>query len=179
MPNSGLKLLTFICTLAIAGCIKPPPSPTCRIAKAFNADYAGPAGCLIRVQDTLLVIKDRSTGQYDLPFGGPISTESAQCTAHRHTWQQTGFNVEVDQLLGVTRSGIMLFSCELSGGFTSDDGPIRPPSWAVSDVQKIEFINPFDTRYDVWSQPDNLVIYRDGFVTAKGDQSRAIDSQSR
>lgn len=161
------------------GCTKPPPSPTCRIANAFNAGYTGPAGCLIRVQDTLLVVKHRSTGQYDLPFGDPISQESAQCTAHRYTWEQTGFNVEVDQLLGVTQSGIMLFSCGLSGGFTSEDGPIEPPSWTDSDIQQIEFINPFDTRHDVWSQPDNLVIYRDGFVITKGEQSRTIDSQSR
>ncbi|MFT6329107.1 MAG: hypothetical protein ACJAYN_001036 [Bermanella sp.] len=169
MTNCGLKLLTFICALVLMGCTQPPPSPTCRIAKAFNADYAGPAGCIIRVQDTLLVIKERSTGQYDLPFGDPISKESAQCTAHRNTWLQTGFNVEVDQLLGVTQSGIMLFSCALSAGFTSEDGPIKPPNWAHSDVQQIEFIGPFDTRYNVWSQPGNLIMYRDGFVAMKGE----------
>jgi hypothetical protein len=131
------------------------------------------------VQGTLLVIKDRSTGQYDLPFGDPISTESAQCTAHKNTWLQTGFNVEVDQLLGVTQSGIMLFSCALSVGFTSEDGPINPPNWADGDVQQIEFISPFDTRYNVWSQPGNLIMYRDGFVAMKGEQSRMIDNQSR
>lgn len=161
------------------GCTQPPPSPTCRIAKVSIADYAGPAGCLIRVQDTLLIIKNNSTGQYDVPFGEPISKESAQCTAHRNTWLQTGFNVEVDQLLGVTQSGIKLFSCTLSAGFTSEDGPIKPPNWADNDVQQIEFISPFDTRYDAWSQPDNHIMYRDGFVLMKGERRRIIDSQSR
>ena len=169
MLNSGFKLLLLIFVLVLVACAKPPPSPTCRIAKAFNADYKGPAGCLIRVQDSLLVVKYSSSGQYDLPFGDPIANESAQCTAHRHTWEQTGFNVEVDQLLGVSQSGLMLFSCELNSGFTSDDGPINPPSWADSNIQQIEFISPFDTRYDVWQQPDNLIIYRDGFVSVRDD----------
>jgi len=165
MLNSGFKLLFFICVLFLLACAKPPPSPTCRIAKAFNADYKGPAGCLIRVQNTLLVIKYSSTGSYDLPFDDPISDESAQCTAHRSTWEQTGFNVEVDQLLGVSQSGVMLFSCGLNSGFTSEDSPLEPPSWADSNIQQIEFISPFDTRYDLWQQPDNLIMYRDGFVT--------------
>ncbi|AEP30926.1 MutT/nudix family protein [Brumicola nitratireducens] len=121
------------------------------------------------MQNSLLVIKYSSSGQYDLPFGDPISNESAQCTAHRHTWEQTGFNVEVDQLLGVSQSGMMLFSCGLSSGFTSDDGPLEPPSWANSNIQQIEFISPFDTRYDVWQQPDNLIMYRDGFVAVGDD----------
>jgi len=177
MLNYGLRLLTFICALVLWGCTKPPPAPTCRIADAFHADYTGPAGCLIRVQNTLLVIKHNPSGQYDLPYGNPISEEPAQCTAHRHTWEQTGLNVEVDQLLGVTQSGTMLFSCKISGGFTSEDGPLEPPSWANKNIQRIEFINPFDTRYDVWRQPDNLVIYRNGFVTTKGEQSNILDRQ--
>lgn len=168
MLNSGCKLLLFTGVLALLSCSKPPPSPTCRIANAFNADYKGPAGCLIRVQKSLLVIKYSSSMQYDLPFGDPISGESAQCTAHRHTWEQTGFNVEVDQLLGVSQSGMMLFSCALNSGFTSDDGPLEPPDWADSDIQQIEFISPFDTRYDVWQQPDNLIMYRDGFIAITG-----------
>lgn len=161
------------------GCTKPPSAPTCRIAQALSSDYIGPAGCLIRVQNTLLVTKYRSTGQYDLPHGDPISEESAQCTAHRYTWQQTGLNVEVDQLLGVTQSGMMLFSCKISGGFTSEDSPLEPPSWVDRKIQTIEFINPFDTRYDVWSQPNNLVIYRDGFVTMKEQKNSTIDTQFR
>jgi len=177
--NYGLKLLTFICVLVLIGCTKPPPAPTCRIAQAFNADYVGAAGCLIRMQNTFLVIKHRPTGQYDLPYGDPISDESAQCTAHRHTWQQTGLNVEVDQLLGVTQSGMMLFACKMSGGFTSEDSPLEPPSWADKTIQTIEFINPFDTRHDVWRQPNNLIIYRDGFVTIKEQQNSIIDKQSQ
>jgi hypothetical protein len=160
------------------GCTKPPPPPACRIAQAFNADYVGPAGCLIRAQSTLLVIKHKDTGQYDLPYGDPISEESAQCTAHRHTWQQTGLNIDVGQLLGVTQSGTMLYSCKISGGFTSEDSPLKPPSWADKNIQTIEFINPFDTRHDVWRQSNNLVIYRDGFVTIK-QQNSIINKQSQ
>ncbi len=167
MLNAGLKLLLLISILVLVACAKQPPSPACRIAKTFNANYKGAAGCLIRVQNSLLVIQYSSSGKYDLPFGDPISNESAQCTAHRHTWEQTGFNVEVDQLLGVSQSGLMLFSCGLNSGFTSDDGPLDPPSWAESNIQQIEFINPFDTRYNAWQQPDNLIVYRDGFVTTE------------
>lgn len=169
MHNSGFKLLLFISVLVLVACTKPPPSPTCRIAKEFNADYKGPAGCLIRVQNSLLVIQYGSSGQYDVPFGEPILEESAQCTAHRQTWEQTGFNVEVDQLLGVSQSGMMLFSCVMNSGFTSDDGPLEPPSWADNDIQQIEFIRPFDTRYNAWQQPDNLIMYRDGFVAVRDE----------
>lgn len=157
--------------LALTACAKAPPPPTCRIAKAFNADYSGPASCLIRVQDKLLVLKHSASGLYDLPFGDPISEESAQCTAHRKTWEGTGFNVEVDQLLGVTQSGVMLFSCNISGGFTSEDGPLSPPNWVSSEIQQIDFINPFDTRHDLWLYPDNLIMYRDGFIVAKDSKN--------
>lgn len=167
--NYGLKLLTLLCAASLCACAKPPPSPTCRIANAFNAEYTGPAGCLIRAQNSILVIQHSGSGLYDLPSGNPISSESAQCTAHRNTWEQTGLNVEVDQLLGVTQSGTMLFSCGISGGFTSEDGPLPPPPWAASNIKQIEFINPFDSRHDVWRQPDNLIMYRDGFVTANGE----------
>jgi hypothetical protein len=174
-----LKFPTFICVLVLIGCTKPPPAPVCRIAQAFNAEYVGAAGCLTRVQKTLLVTKHEATGQYDLPYGDPISEESAQCTAHRHTWQQTGLNVEVDQLLGVTQSGTMLFSCKISGGFTSEDGPLEPPNWADKKIQAIEFIDPFDTRHGAWRQPNNLVIYRDGFVMTNEQQKSIIDKQSQ
>jgi hypothetical protein len=163
--NSGLKLLLLFFTLFLVACTQSPPSsPTCRIAKEFNADYQAPSACVIRVQNSLLVIKYYSGAPYDLPYGNPISNESAQCTAHRSTWEQTGINVEVDQLLGVTQSGMMLFSCELGGGFTSEDGPIVVPSWSDKEIEQIEFINPFDTRHDAWRQPDNLSMYRAGFV---------------
>ncbi len=165
--NSGLKLLILLFTFFLVACTQAPPaSPTCRIAKEFNSDYQGPSACIIRVQNSLLVIKYSSDAPYDLPFGNPLSNESAQCTAHRSTWEQTGINVEVDQLLGITQSGMMLFSCKLGGGFTSKDGPIAPPSWSNKDIEQIDFINPFDTRHAAWRQPDNLIMYRDGFVTA-------------
>lgn len=112
----------------------------------------------------MLALKFRPSGLYDLPFGDPIAQESAQCTAHRNTWDKTGFNVEVDQLLGVTQSGLMLFSCTLNAGFTSEDGPMEPPRWVDNEIQQIDFIDPFNTRYNVWQQPNNLIIYRDGFV---------------
>jgi hypothetical protein len=175
--NSGFKLISLLFVLIVTACSKAPPPPTCRIAQAFNADYTGPAGCLIRVQDKLLVLKHSSSDLYDLPFGDPISEESAQCTAHRNTWEKTGFNVEVDQLLGVTQSGIMLFSCSLSGGFTSEDGPISPPSWVDSQIQHIDFIDPFDTRHDLWQNPDNLIMYRDGFVMTNNGKNMQVPAQ--
>jgi hypothetical protein len=175
--NSGLKYFALFFVIILAGCTEAPPPPTCRIAKAFNADYIGPAGCLIRVQNSLLVIKYESSQLYDLPFGDPISKESAQCTAHRNTWEKTGFNVEVDQLLGVTKSGMMLFSCSLNSGFTSEDGPIIPPNWVNKDIQYIDFINPFDTRHDLWKHSDNLIMYRDGFVKTNDSKKAQVPAQ--
>lgn len=125
-----------------------------------------------------MVIKHSPSGLYDLPAGDPLSGESAQCTAHRHTWEQTGMNVEVDQLLGVTQPGVMIFSCNINNGFTSKDGPLPPPDWTTGNIQQIEFINPFDTRYNAWLQPDNLIMYRDGFTETNDSQNQQVPAQS-
>ena len=163
----GFKLSGFIATasLLIAACSEaPPPSPTCRITQDFQATYNGPAACLIRVQNTLMVLAHSANGKYDLPKADSLSQEAAQCTAHRATWEQTGFNVEVDKLLGITKNGTHLFSCRLHSGFNAYDGPIDPPDWASPKAEQIVFIDPFDTRNDVWRYPDNLIMYRDGYV---------------
>jgi len=44
--------------------------------------------------------------------------------------------LKLTQLLGVTQSGTMLFSCKISGGFTSEDGPLEPPSWAIKTFRE-------------------------------------------
>ncbi|MBF7071918.1 hypothetical protein ISG33_00710 [Glaciecola sp. MH2013] len=160
-----MKLFYIAIAFCLVACSEvPPPSPTCRVSNAFEGDYQGPSACLIRVQNSLLVLERASTGLYDLAIGDSLSNESAQCTAHRQMWENTGFNVEVDQLLSITPDGTHLFKCHLSGGFDAFDVKVEPPDWASSSVAEIHFVNPFDTRTDNWTHPDNLIMYRDGYV---------------
>ena len=136
----------------------------------MEVSYKGPSACLVRVQNSLLVVEQSSTGLYDLASGDSLSNESAQCTAHRNMWEQTGFNVEVGQLLSITSNGTHVFACKLNNGFNAFDASgrdegIEAPAWNKHDIEALRFVNPFDTRTENWTHPDHLILYRDGYVS--------------
>ena len=56
------------------------------------------------------MINHRLTGRLDLPGGRSDGTESAQCTAHRETWEETGLDVAVGKLL-LEFENSLLYEC--------------------------------------------------------------------
>ena len=78
----------------------PPNNVNFPLDSEFNA-----AACVIKTQEQVLLIKNKYSDKLDLPKEKRTNTLSAACIAHRGAWTQTGFNVEVNEYLGVTNEG--------------------------------------------------------------------------
>ena len=81
------------------------------------------AACLIKTKDKVLLVKHRLSGKLDFPGGGLHENETVACTAHRETWEETGFNVEVTQYLSTTPNGLVIFGCDPRPAFTTCHRP--------------------------------------------------------
>ncbi|MFJ6853713.1 NUDIX hydrolase [Streptomyces sp. NPDC091271] len=86
------------------------------------------AGAVVREDGRLLAIRRADNGKWELPGGVLELEESPEAGVSREVWEETGINVEVDQLTGVyknTSRGVvaMVFRCKPSGGTerTSDE----------------------------------------------------------
>lgn len=132
----------------------------CRIDRDHYEDVSANAGCIIRVGQKVLTLNHRITGKLDVPGGTALDAEAAQCTAHRETWEETGFNVEVGEFLGENPRGFRFYSCELDGDY--DDGTVElpVPSWSQVEVSSIQLVDPFYTSQKDWRYPDELVEIR-------------------
>lgn len=84
-------------------------------------DYAFSAGCLTVVHGKLLVVDSR-TGGLTPPGGKSRDGESAQCTAHRETLEETGLDLIPRELVTVLDTGFHLYRCEIHAG----SGSIEP-----------------------------------------------------
>lgn len=85
------------------------PTPEC----PFQAPDSRPsnAGCLVIHRHQVLLTVER-TGRVSLPGGTQARGESAQCTAFRETWEETGIRVTVGPLLKQFDNGFRLFRCD-------------------------------------------------------------------
>ena len=104
--HARLLACLTVCALA-AGC--GPPAPLCPFTG--EPDYAASAGCLAVMGERILVAELKS-GRMTPPGGRTLSGESAQCAAHRETWEETGLDLMPGELLHVFDTGFHLYRCE-------------------------------------------------------------------
>lgn len=132
-------LLTLVSCLILAGCTsrEKPPCPY-----EGKPDFAPSAGCLAVVHGKMLVIESRRGGVAP-PGGKSRSGESAQCAAHRETFEETGLDLLPRQLVHVFDTGFHLYLCEIharSGLFDPDVLEVRRGFWLpVEDFDKVEW----------------------------------------
>ncbi|MBC3764852.1 NUDIX hydrolase [Neptunicella marina] len=140
----------------LLGCTQAPPAtPMCRVAENTLQQTQGNAGCIVRIGSQLLTITHRLSGKLDIPGGTAQADESAQCTAHRETFEETGFNVEVGKKLG-EKDDFVFYACRLSGDFTGEITQFPVPEWAESEVSAISLQNPFALEHHQWRYSDEL-----------------------
>jgi len=149
----------------LSACDSAPPSPpVCRISDAHLDDAKGNAGCFIRVNDKLLTIGNRRTGKLDTPGGTAEPDELAQCTAHRETFEETGFNVEVGKLLGEAENGFRFYHCKLAKDVGEDIDSFPVPDWSDVEVDFIKLTDPFETLASEWRYPKRHIENLDLFA---------------
>lgn len=160
-----IRLSVIFAVLTIIGCSADAPAPPmCRDA----SEYAGNndnAACLIRTDDRLLLIRHRLSGKLDLPGGGKREGETLACAAHRETWEETGLNVMVADVLGTSANGLVIFHCQEQANLAALPDEFSPPDWASLEVTSLHKVNPFELEHDDLRFADDLLPLRDGFVT--------------
>ncbi|WP_188689026.1 NUDIX hydrolase [Bowmanella pacifica] len=139
---------------------EPPADPMCRVKEQTKEATPGNAACLIKIDKWLLTIGHRHSGKLDLPGGLSNGDESAQCTAHRETWEETGFNVEVGAFLGSNEAGFRFYACQLHGDFGSDIKEFPVPQWSRLEVSSIQLTDPFEIQSHDWRYEDELLQIR-------------------
>ena len=123
------------------------------------------AACIIESQEKVVLIRHRLTGKLDFPGGGFSGDNSTACTAHRETWEETGFNVSVETYLAKTNNGLLLFGCDLDAGIDTLPDVFEPPPWATIEVSAIEKVDPFLIDHQDLRFEDDLILLRDSFIS--------------
>ena len=135
---------TALLCLELAGCgvAAAPPCP----AELDQTTQAPSAGCMALQQGKLLVVQNR-TGRLSPPGGSAESGESAQCTAFRETWEETGLHLQPSELLAVFDTGFHLYHCR----HHPESGELDPPQrFEVSDAF---YLAPADFNDWEWRFP--------------------------
>ncbi|MDF2180389.1 NUDIX domain-containing protein [Aliiglaciecola sp. CAU 1673] len=108
----------------------------------------------------MLTIAHRHSDRQGLPSDKVKTGESAQCAAHRATWETTGFNVEVGTFLGADSDGVRVYGCQLQGSFGAEFVEFPVPAWAEDNIQSIKLIDPYEIQFRDWQKEEDLLLIR-------------------
>jgi 8-oxo-dGTP diphosphatase len=100
-------------------------------------------------------------GEISLPGGSSQPGESAQCTAFRETWEETGLRLQPRELLEVFDTGFHLYHCEHDALSGVIDPPLR-----------------FEVRAALYLSADQFHTYDWRFKEQKGTLKRLLLRQS-
>jgi len=113
-------------------------------------DTAPSAGCLILAHDKVLLVES-ARGGVSPPGGKTKAGESAQCAAHRETFEETGLDLIPRELIGVFDTGFHLYRCEIH----AQTGQVKLGAWQevrgwrwlpVEDFEKVRWRYPGQGR---------------------------------
>lgn len=151
--SKPLVMLSALCVFAVSACA---PAPDCKLQAGQKPHQAANAGCAIRHGRQLLVVVQRGSNRLNVPGGGQRANESAQCTAHRETWEETGIDVSVAQLLHVFDNGFHLYDCRTASPDFDPEKLPSPPWHSWSEVTAVRWVNPTQTPTGEWRYPQKL-----------------------
>mmetsp|Transcript_112043 Transcript_112043/g.157081 ORF Transcript_112043/g.157081 Transcript_112043/m.157081 type:complete len:159 (+) Transcript_112043:89-565(+) len=98
-----------------------------------TATQDGPshAGCFVSNGTTMLAVKLTYDGNlFDIPGGRTDGREPATRTAERETFEESGYQVSIGELLATVRGGFRIYKCYLQGST-----PRKGPDHEVSVVK--------------------------------------------
>lgn len=134
----------FLCSLALllGGCANSdlPPCP-----HEGKPDFAPSAGCLAVVHGSVLLVETLH-GKASPPGGRVRAGESAQCAAHRETFEETGLDLLPAELLAVFDTGFHLYHCQIhaaSRQINPDKLEVRKGFWLpVTEFDSVQWRFP-------------------------------------
>lgn len=152
-----ILIVTFLSIInsIIMGCSKT-QSPPCKLDQTHIEKASANAGCLVVHNEKLLIIKHRMTNKLGIPGGTRETNETAQCTAHRETWEETGYSVIVGKKLKVFDNGFHLYQCSLDGEFTQGD----LTDYSNSEVLEVLWVDPNKIKQSDWRFPKQLTLIK-------------------
>ncbi len=121
----------------------------CKVDPRYRSEARGNASCLVVYEGKLLVGRHKKTGKLDLPGGTAEQDETAQCTAHRETWEETSVHVEVGRLLEKFPNDFYLFECR---PVSKQINPVVSEKFR-DDVSEALLLDPLSTKNDDWRFP--------------------------
>jgi len=137
------KVVPCLLAAALAGCAETPP---CAVDPPTAEELRVNGACLIMAEDRVLTIRHRRSGKYDLPGGRRLATETAQCTAHRETWEETGLEVIVGRRVS-TGVGSAIYECRVRQQVGED---IPVPLSGILEVTAVQWVAPAELESDDW-----------------------------
>lgn len=148
------RLLQYI---AIAAALSMPfgnvsAQPPCRTA-VDEPDFAFAAGCLVTQGERMLVVRHRYGGGLGVPGGRAGNGENAQCVAHRETWEETGVDVVVHDLVKRFNNGFVLYRCVPAGDTATDADELEVPATGRNEITRVIWIDPRATQASDWRFP--------------------------
>lgn len=146
-------LVALIPAFTLPGCTAPPP---CRVDPAAAENLRVNGICLIAMDGRVLAVHHRASQKYDLPGGRRRPPETAQCAAHRETWEETGLDVTVGPRVARFWSAA-LYRCELTGPLGAE--PLAPAS-AFLEVSGAEWVDPTELEPSDWRFEDRSAAIR-------------------
>ena len=138
-----------------------------------KSDEAPSAGCLVVVHGKMLVVDSRRGGL--TPPGGKMKKgESAQCTAHRETLEETGLDLKPGELLKVFDTGFHLYACDIHAESGSIDA-------AILEVKRSFWLDLDDFDAVQWRYPGQEEVLREILMpgSASADTGRQSSQQAR
>ena len=139
-------LLAMSVLLGACSSVAPPPCPY-----TGEPDYAPSAGCLAVVHGKMLVVDSRKGGVTP-PGGKARPGESAQCAAHRETFEETGLDLMPRQLVAKFDTGFYLYFCEIH----AHSGSINPNVLEVKRGYWLDFRDFDKVRWRFPGQGERL-----------------------
>ena len=160
-PKASLLFSLAVLTVACQKRTQPQPNPRCVVDDDHRSSARGNAGCMILVNGKLLTNRDKETGKLEVPGGTAVAGELAQCTAHRETWEETGFEVLVGRQLADLNGQFKLFSCEVvTPAEEIGHNAYRVPSAVEHEITSVQLLDPNSTVPGDWRFSDSLTTIR-------------------
>ncbi len=122
------------------------------------------AGCLIKLDESLVMVKDAWSGKYSIPGGGLKIGEEVKHGAIRETLEETGIKVEIDADLpqyndfhifvcSITEDVNILKSSKKQGKYIVGNIPLRVMS--RNEIESVSLIDPYLLPITMWRFPLN------------------------